>query len=262
MADKDKFKQFFEHSSTFLNYVKSGDFDQDDLYKIRLEILKIDGNKLECIEPEQFTTEQYLNLCQAAIEQNAFALEWVEVSNIDAENYQRLCYAAVKKDGTALYFVKKEFFDNHQNKFKALCHIAVRQNTDALMLIQDQTLSLCRMAVKKDASALEWVNPGLFSKEDYGDICLLAFNQKQKLVLLLRLFGDYFNIKYIKDYQALRFVDKSHCLPDRYKDICLEAIQYSEDSLPFVDKTLWLDEDFCVKVMKITGNAKRYIKFS
>ncbi|MDR3049298.1 MAG: hypothetical protein LBV16_05600, partial [Elusimicrobiota bacterium] len=210
MTDKDKLKEFFDHSSIFISCVKSEDFWQDDYYKICLEMLQIEGRKLESVEPERFTAEQYLNLCSTAIDQNGSALEWVEASAAGVENYQNLCYQAVKKNGTSLYFVKRDLFDHSRNKLREIYRIAVIQNTDALMLIQDQTLPLCRLAVKRNASALQWVNPELFSKEEYGEICFLAFYQKQELILLERLFGEYFDIKYIKNYQALRFVDKSH----------------------------------------------------
>jgi hypothetical protein len=93
------------------------------------------------------------------------------------------------------------------------------------------------MAVKKNASALQWVNPKLFSQEEYGEICYLAFYRKAGLVLLDQLFEPELLIKHIRNYQALRFVNKDQCLPETYKEICYLAIQYSDESLPFVDKS-------------------------
>ncbi|GHS89858.1 hypothetical protein AGMMS49957_14000 [Synergistales bacterium] len=260
MTNKDKFEQFFEHSAIFLSAVESGDFGQDDLYKIHLEILKIEGKRLESVEPELFTADQYLNLCSNAIGQNSLALEWVDVSRVSIENYRKLCYQAVKQNSTSLYFVKKELFENSENDLRVIYNVAVHQNTDALFLIRDQTLPLCLMAVKKNTSALQWVNPNLFSREDYTKICYYAFYQKQEFILLERIFENYPDIKHFKNYQGLRFVNKDYCLPQAYKEICLHAIKYSGESLPFVDESLWLDRDFCREALKLSRGAKKYVK--
>jgi hypothetical protein len=134
--------------------------------------------------------------------------------------------------------VKKNYFENSKNKLREIYRIAVSQNTDALMLIQDQTFNLCLMAVKKNASALQWVNPKLFSKDDYGEICYRAFYQKRILKLLEKIFEPERLIKHIQNYQALRFVNKGYLYPETYKQICSAAIEYSAESLPFVDEDL------------------------
>ncbi|GHT77758.1 hypothetical protein FACS1894130_03190 [Spirochaetia bacterium] len=259
MTTKNNLKQFFEESSTFITCVKTGDFLQDNLYEIHLEILKIDGKKLEMIEPERFTADQYFNLCSAAIDQNGLAIQWVDVSIIGAELYQKLCCQAVKQNGIALYYVKKEHFQNDQKKLRVIYNIAVSQNNDALQLIQDQTFELCLMAVKHP-SALQWVRASILSKEDYGKICFAAFYQKRPLAVIERIFGGFPEIKHIQNYQALRFVNKEHLSPEKYKEICLLAIQYSSESLPFVDEALWLDNDFCLEAVKLSKKSENYVK--
>ncbi|GHV90256.1 hypothetical protein AGMMS50268_07590 [Spirochaetia bacterium] len=259
MTTKNNLKQFFEESATFITCVKSGDFLQDNLYEIHLEILKIDGKKLEMIEPERFTADQYFNLCSAAIDQNGLAIEWVDVSIIGAELYQKLCCQALKQNGIALYYVKKEHFQNDQKKLRVIYNIAVSKNNDALQLIHDQTFELCLMAVKHP-STLQWVNPKLFSKEDYGKICFTAFYQKRYLAVIERIIGDFPEIKHIQNYQSLRFVNKEHLSPEKYKETCLLAIQYSSESLPFIDDALWLDKDFCLEALKFSKKAENYVK--
>jgi hypothetical protein len=259
MDNKDKPGDYFLHSFSLISSLNPEAISQDDYYEICLETLKIDGKYLERVEPGRFTAEQYTTLCFTAVEQNAFALEWAEESGMKVEDYQNLCYEAARQNGFSVYFVKRECFQNNPRGLRVIYNVAVSQNTAALQLIQDQTLPLCLMAVKKNARALQWVNPNLFSKVEYGEICHQAFYQKQANILLARVFGDYFDIKYIQDYQALRFVCKGHLLARKYKLVCLQAIQYSADSLPFVDKSLWLDKGFCMAAMKISRAAKIYI---
>jgi hypothetical protein len=259
MDTNEKLGQYFAHSFNLLSRLNPEAISQEDYYEICLETLKINGQELECIEPEGFSTDQYLHLCAAAIEQDPFALEWVDESALGVENYQNICLQAVKKNGYALYFAKKDQFENEDWKLRILYKYALKQNTNALQLIQDQVLPMCRMAVRRNQSALQWVNPNLFSKEEYGEICHLAFYQRQVNVLLDRIFGYYFDIKCIQDYQALRFVRKDHLLPEKYKEICLLAIKYSAESLPFVDKSLWEDRGFCKEALKVSNKAKKYI---
>jgi hypothetical protein len=74
----------------------------------------------------------------------------------------------------------------------------------------------------------------------------------------LELFGTCSEKEYSKNFQALRFVNKNNLFPEKYREICLLAIQCADESLPFVDKSLWLDTDFCREVMKL--GAKLLIK--
>jgi hypothetical protein len=141
-----------------------------------------------------------------------------------------------------------------------LYRTAIIQDTDSLMLIQDQTLPLCQMAAKKNASALQWVNQELFSREEYGEICFAAFYRKQGWPILDIIFGEPFGVKRIQGYQALRFADKGRLLPGKYREICLLAIQYSGESLPFVDGSLWLDKGFCREALKASKYSRDYVK--
>ncbi|GHV80142.1 hypothetical protein AGMMS49944_19330 [Spirochaetia bacterium] len=259
---KDKLEQFFNNSFIVLTCVPYEYISQDFLHEIYLDALKIDGKKLQFVEPEKFTAEQYLTLCSAAIEQNAFALEWVDVSAIDAAHYREFCRQAVKQNGFSLYFVKKDYFQNDQGKLTALYHTAVKQNSDTLQLIQDQTVELCTLAVKKNARALQWVNQALFSKEEYGEICCTAVCEKRHHVFLDGIFEPGFDINHIKNYQALRFVNKDRLSPEKYKEICLNAITYSDESIPFVDEPLWRDKDFCTEAVKLSKKAEKYAVFT
>jgi hypothetical protein len=260
MKAKDKFEVFFKEGSLFITCVKSGDFAQEDLYEMHLKILKIDGKILECVDEEAFTADQYYTLCSTAIEQNGLALEWVKESVIGVENYRKLCYQAVKQNGFSVWFVKRTCFQDDLKQLRVIYNTAVSQNPDALQLIHDQSLTLCLIAVEKNASAVQWVIPQLFSKEAYGDICYTAFYRKHALILLDYIFERDLLIKHRQNYQALRFVHKDHLFPEKYKAICLQAIEYSSESLPFVDKSLWRDTDFCVEAMKVSKSSKKYVQ--
>jgi hypothetical protein len=65
---------------------------------------------------------------------------------------------------------------------------------------------------------------------------LTAFCHKRELKLWERIFGDYFTLDYIKNYSALRFVNRDYLSPEKYKEVCSAAIAYSRESLPFVDE--------------------------
>jgi hypothetical protein len=229
------------------------------VYGTLLKGLKIKGKMLDMILPDRFSSDQYFNLCLAAVQQDGLALEWVEEPGMELGKYKSLCYEAVKQNGFSLYYVKQDLFKNEPRKLKILYNIAAYQNTDALQIIQDQNLKLCLMAVKKDAFALQWVNPTLFSKEVYGEICYTAFYEKFSVFLLDKMYKREFS-ETIRNYQALRFVDKNCLLFEKYRDICIEAIKYSEDALLFVDKSLWLDEEFCKEARKRWRSAEKYIR--
>ncbi|GHT98550.1 hypothetical protein FACS1894142_5020 [Spirochaetia bacterium] len=259
MKATDKFEEYFEDSSIFISCVKFGSFTQEDLYEIHLKILKIDGKRLELVDAEKFTSDQYFNLCSTAIDQNGLALEYVKASLIGVENYQKLCYQSVKQNGFSVWFVKEEYFQDDLKKLRVIYNTAVGQNADALQVIKDQTLTVCLIAVEKNTSALQWVNPQLFSKADYGEICYAAFHRKHARLIIEQLFEPDLLIKHIQNNQALRFVNKDYLFPEKYKALCLLAIEYSGASLPFVDKSLWLDTDFCMEAMKINAYSKNYM---
>jgi hypothetical protein len=251
---------FLDESFIMLTCTKTGNYSQDDLYETILKGLQIKGKLLEMIEPSKFSSSQYFNLCLTAIRQNGMALEWVNESNVSVEHYQNLCNEAAKQNGFSLYYVKQDLFKNEPRKLRVLYNIAAHQNTDALQIIQDQNLNLCLIAAEKDAFALQWINPTLFSKEEYGEICYTAFYKRICVFLLEKIYETDFS-KTIRNHLALRFVDKNHLYPEKYRDICIEAIKYSEDALPFVDESLWLDEDFCNEARKRWKSAEKYFKF-
>jgi hypothetical protein len=259
MATKDKYEAYFEESALFITCVKSGNFRQEDLYEIHKEILKIDGRKLEYFDAYKFTADQYFTLCSTALDQNALALEFIEVPFIEADKYRQLCFQAVKQNGFALYYVKRGFFENAPEKLTDLYSAAVIQDNDALQLIRDQTFELCLIAVKHP-SALQWVHAELFSKEEYGKICYTAFYEKRALVVIDKLFGTCSEKEYRKNFQALRFVNKNNLFPAQYREICLLAIQCSDESLPFVDTVLWRDEDFCREAMKLSKKSRNFVE--
>ena len=110
------------------------------------------------------------------------------------------------------------------NQIEELCKLVVKQDGGALEYVKEQTEEICKLAVQQDGGALEYV------KEQTEEICKLAVQQ---------------------DGGALKYVKK------QTEEICKLAVQQYGGALKYVKKQT---EEICKLAVQEYGGALKYVK--
>ena len=146
-------------------------------YKQCLSVVKKNGNELKFVNPEQFTNDQYFNICKTAIEKEIFSLASADDEALNTKQYLELCEISLKSLPAIIHLINRD-------KIPArLLHSwdrkAIEKSPHWLRNItySQHYYGLCLKAVKKDGKNLEFVNYLRLSPEEYAAVCKAAVNQ-------------------------------------------------------------------------------------
>ena len=161
-------------------------------------------------------------------------------------NNPELCKLAVQQNENAFVYIN--------NQTPEICKLAVQQDGSALQYVKKQTPELCKLAVQQNGLALEYV------KEQTPEICKLAV---QKIGYALRYVREQTpevcKIAVQQNGYALHFVKErtpeicklavrqNGCALEYVKEqtpeICKLAVQQNPDAIKYVKNPEWVNEE-------------------
>lgn len=225
-----------------------------------VEAADIEDISLDCIDPQEYNAEQYLQLCWDAVKQNADNFCFVDPSYFPGDDddhksrkYFEIAEFAISKDYFNINYVKFDFltygggaYDMKENYYE-LCTLAVEHrsvlNDSTLKYIKAKYLDLHHYLILVFKCLAVWVgnikyiDTKFFNKEVYFD--LVKSLLKKSPFLLRRIKVDFLpnkNKDYFKlckmvveknRYDSIRYVKGDKLNKKEYYQLCLTSLNRS-----------------------------------
>ena len=215
----------------------------------------------------QYIENQTHEICDLAIKQNVMALQFVSkltdginmeelyklacringvdaltcIKHINGLQTVELCTLAVEQNYKAFYYVNSEY------RTEYICKIAVKNDAKALEYVKNQTQDICLMAVQKNGAVLEFV------KKEYKttEICTAAIKQNYKALKYIENQTNELYILAVKQYwRALKYVK------NQTTELCILAILQNENALQYVQNQT---EYLCKLAVKKNHKMLQYV---
>lgn len=222
---------------------------------------------LDYIDPQEYSAEQYLQLCWDAVKQNADNFCFIDPSYFPGDDdhknrkYFEIAEFAISKDYFNINYVKFDFltyggglYDAKENYYE-LCTLAVEHrsvlNDRTLKYIKARHLELPQYLILVFKCLAVWVgnikyiDPKFFNKEVYFDIIKSLLKRSPFLLrrinidLLPNKNKDYFKLcKMVVEnnkYDTIRYVQGNHLSKTEYYQLCLTAIHDSVGNICYIE---------------------------
>jgi len=207
---------------------------------------------LSAVDPDKLpNADDYKQLCERSIQRYPSALRHVRADKLSSPAvYKELCLLAVTKGDSygveSVRYVDVEKLPNPMaESYQEICEAAVTANGGALGPVNPDKLppgsevyvEICKKAVRRSPSALNRIDAGRVTREEYEEICRVAFD-------VMRHRSNYYDFQWVNaeklsnpalyeefsraavanDGFYLHHVQTAHLPRETYDEVCLSAV--------------------------------------
>jgi hypothetical protein len=200
-------------------------------YNECIDMVNIDGWKIQSIDLDAYTTQQKFDICIAAVKSDWRSIKWVKKLTYE------ICLATVTHAPESLEYISNTGFPDYD-----MCLIAVKNYSQhALKYVKlsnfntSQAYTICLAAVTFNGEALQYVPFERFSESECNTICLTAVKDEGSALRYvtkqtpemcsIAIRDDIYNIDYVKE-QTLELCKEMISI-NNYESYC--AIKYIRD---------------------------------